>query len=136
MAYWKAIGNGPERRRRRRTAEGVRMRRETKNNSNSKVHVIHEGVPKRPKQNYARFQEKSTGRVLVANYKLSGKERVAPTERMEYEFASGGVNYASMAEAEAAKTEYLAELAAKHGTNSYAYKSMKKAKPARTQAEF
>ena len=139
MAYWTAIKNGygsglNDSRRRRRNSSGHRFRRDT-NRPND--HVIHEGEEHgKPSgdKNYARFQEKSTGRVIVANYKLDGvaDERGRPT----YEFAADGKTYPTKKAADAAKAVMLEEIKATHGSKSTLYKTMVKAKPNISQKDF
>ena len=153
MAYWNAIKNGHgsefnERRRRRRNSSGNRVQRDTTkplfvqssghSGANPSVnHVIHEGKKHQkpgvtPVKSYARFQEKSTGRVIVANYELEGKEMT----RVTYEFAAGGITYPSKEAAEAAKEVILEKIELELGKKSVMYKNMEKAKPARTQSDF
>ena len=141
MAYWKAIEKGfgsglnDSRRRRRRALNGQRIRRDTAGGAD-KENVIHEGQNSN-KGNYARFVEKSTGRVLVVDYKLTGEDTADPLEtRVSYEFGADGVSYPSKAKAEKAKQALMAEVLAREGPKSKLYKKLKISKPARTQAGY
>jgi len=116
IAYWESVKNG-DRKRRRRSTDGVRLRRDTN----------------KSKGNYARFQEKSTGRVVVANYYLTGKR----DEKMNsFEFADGGQTYKTLAEANAAKTVLLAEIAARRGKGSKLWQKVKSVPPPKTQKGY
>ena len=115
IAYWESVKNG-DRKRRRRSTDGVRLRRDTN----------------KSKGNYARFQEKSTGRVVVANYQLTGKR----DEKMNsFEFADGGLTYETLAEADAAKKVFLAEIEAKLGKGRF-WQKVKKVPPPKTQKGY
>ena len=79
MAYWNAIKTAEtseiSRKRRRRDLNGLRFSRETKFRNRRDGKIISEGKnhvknAKNANKSYARFQQKRTGRVIVANYDI------------------------------------------------------------------
>ena len=79
MAYWNAIKTAEtsqnSRRRRRRDLNGLKFSRDSKFRTRRDKTKISEGqghVKKalNDKKSYARFQQKGTGRILVANYDI------------------------------------------------------------------
>ena len=140
MAYWAAIEKGfgsglnDARRRRRRGVNGKRLRRDT--GGVVKDNVIHEGSQTSSGTNSARFLEKATGNVLVADYKLTGEALDATFARVSYEFGADGVSYKSKEAAEAAKQILMKKVKRKEGANSKLYKKLKISQPARTQTGY
>ena len=128
------------RRRRRRDVSGRLFRRSAhKSNFDRPEHprfnIIHEGKLKQSSaKSYARFQQRSSGRVLLANYKLSGQKK----PRMIFEFGQNGLTFDTLEEAEQARKLFLAEIASteKKGEKSQRYKILEKTKPAVTQKGF
>ena len=141
MAYWNAVKNGDQsglNRRRRRDVDGKLIRRATKHNKRRSAeeniigevleHRVRRGA-KAPRQSYVRFQEKSTGRVILANHRL-----IEGADRSNYEFAVGGETFASYDEAEAARLIALEEC--KDSGRGTACNDMIKSRPKKTQISF
>ena len=142
MAYWNALKNNIDsglnsRRRRRRNAEGVRFRRGTIRNRRQVGYVAEVVRPNRtkPKRNYVRFQERSSNRVIVADFKL----KEGGKERYHYEFGGQeGGTFESYAEAERARLASLDAYLAIPGNaiTDVLYRDMKKTRPKKTQVGF
>lgn len=96
--------SGLNRRRRRRNTDGVRLVRGIRRNRRSAGYVPEVIKPNRakPAKSYARFQEKNTNRVIVADFKLKEGNK----ERYHYEFA-GNEFFDTLAEAERARQASL-----------------------------
>jgi len=60
-----------------------------------------------PVRNYARYMKKSSGELLVAEYKLAGHRRL---QRLTYDFGADGKTYKTEGEAEFARQELLAQI--------------------------
>ena len=141
-AYWTAIAHntpsGLNRRRRRDTGGKIirRFTRQTRHRRNSHK-LINEVVPpkKGGKRNYLRFMEKTTGKVIVANYRLKGMahKHVEIYDRSNYEFAVNRTVYDTKDEANAAKKIELAKLFAKTGSKGGLYSDMEISVPKLTQ---
>ena len=134
MAYWNAVKSGKGRR--RRNTDGKRLRRDTRKQKPN-GHVIFEGHKAVSNSigrnaNYARFAEKSSGKVLVANFKLAGKV----LERSNYEFAANGVSFPSLELALAAKQRALDAIERKFGKKSSHWQTMNKSQPKKTQVGY
>ena len=99
--------------------------------------LINEVLPpnKAGKQNYVRFIEKTTGKVIVANYRLRGMAKhVQVDDRSNYEFAVDRKVYKSKAKAEQARNEELLRLKAEgFGERSQIYQDMNSSRPKLTQ---
>ena len=143
-AYWAAIEhNTPSglNNRRRRDASGHLIRRLTRHNrrrrsgKNEKMINEVEKPKKTGTQNYVRFMEKTTGKVIVANYRLKGMAKhIDILDRSNYEFAVNQTVYNTKAEAQAAKEDGLAALKANGIPESNGlYKDMKSSVPKKTQ---
>ena len=82
MAYWNAIKTAEtseiSRKRRRRDLNGLRFSRKTKFRNRRDGRTISEGKnhvknAKNANKSYVRFQQKGTGRIIVANYDIQVK---------------------------------------------------------------
>ena len=142
-AYWHAIKNGigsglnGNRRRRRRSPEGKIVRRDTERKNKGGSHIVWEGheVAKdwvEKGESYARFVEKATGHVMIANFKLGGKTE----ERMHYEFAKNGQTFDTEAEAIAEKKRLMKIAEERFGKDSGIWKALNKSKQRKTQKGF
>ena len=135
------IGSGLNGSRRRRAIGGkiLKRHRRSKNNNKKNEKTIKEGIKPREgklkKQNYVRFIEKTTGKVILANYKLKGMV-VQQEDRSNYEFAVNQTVFDSKEEAEAARQAAIKEMEANGMKNTGLWRDMKISRPKLTQEGF